>query len=52
MRIVRPIIPRTYVVISKTLFVIIIYYLLAEIPGIAQDSVKNKGIREINYVII
>jgi hypothetical protein len=25
---------------------------LAEIPGIALDSVKSEGIREINYAII
>jgi hypothetical protein len=29
-----------------------IYNLLAEIPGVAQDSIRNEGTPEINYGII
>jgi hypothetical protein len=29
-----------------------IYLLLAEIPGVARDSVRNEGTRKINYGII
>jgi hypothetical protein len=28
------------------------YNILAEIPGVAQDSIRNKGTREINYGIM
>jgi hypothetical protein len=29
-----------------------LYSELAEMPGVAQDSIRNEGIREINYGII
>jgi hypothetical protein len=34
-------------------FIVVCFYnLLAEIPGVARDSIRNEGIREINYDII
>jgi hypothetical protein len=30
-------------------YIYLFIYLLAEIPGVAQDSIRNKGTREINY---
>jgi hypothetical protein len=33
----------------QLLRIINLYYLLAEIPGVARDSIGNEGTREINY---
>jgi hypothetical protein len=32
--------------------VYLIYFGLAEMPGVARDSIRNEGIREINYGIV
>jgi hypothetical protein len=40
--------PRT----ESTSKVSLLYKTLAEIPGVARDSIKSEGIREINYGIV
>jgi hypothetical protein len=34
------------------LLLLLLLLLLAEIPGVARDSIRNEGTREINYGII
>jgi hypothetical protein len=41
-----------YIILYYIILYIYIYILLAEMPGVARDFIRNEGIREINYDII